>query len=83
MIKAYGDQDTAAFNEAVDEHLAAVQQYPDSRLQQRSRFDGTMDAVELADRSGNDPVPDHARHGFGLFRGESAAACGRRFGEHL
>ncbi len=28
MIKAYGDQDTAGFNKAVDEHLAAVQQYP-------------------------------------------------------
>lgn len=27
MIKAYGDQDTAAFNKAVDEHLASVQQY--------------------------------------------------------
>jgi ABC-type transport system involved in cytochrome c biogenesis permease subunit len=27
MIKAYGDQDTEAFNEAVDEHLAAVQSY--------------------------------------------------------
>ncbi len=36
MIKAYGDQDAPAFNEAVDEHLAAVAELSDSRLPQRA-----------------------------------------------
>jgi len=28
MIRAYGDEDTAEFNKAVDEHLAGVKEYP-------------------------------------------------------
>ncbi len=35
IIAAYGDQDTAGFNEAVDEHLMSVHQYPVPRYNRR------------------------------------------------